>query len=59
MYGAAVGEALGVAASYMSPDECQFYYDPETLTYSDIVRDEWRTHWRVGDWANNFDIMVS
>ena len=58
IYGAAIGDAIGIATENLRPDECQFYYDPNTLTYSDIIRDEHRTRWRPGDWTVEFDQMV-
>ena len=59
MYGAAVGDALGVATQGMTVDECQFHYNPATLTYEDIIRDEFRVRWRQGDWSDCFDQLVN
>ena len=58
LYGAAIGDAIGIATDGMKPDECRFHYDPDTMTYTDIVRDTHRTHWKQGDWTTNFDQMV-
>ena len=43
----------------MTTDESSFYYDPVTLTYDDIIRDEFRVRWRKGDWSDCFDQVVS
>ncbi|GAB1606759.1 uncharacterized protein LOC115210197 [Argonauta hians] len=58
IYGAAVGDAIGVAARWMGPDECQFYYDKEDLRYSNIRQDKHRVYWTAGDWTSNFDTMM-
>lgn len=58
LYGAAIGDALGIATELMRADECEFYYDPDTLNYENIVRDEHRVKWKIGDWTTNFDQMV-
>ncbi len=59
LYGAAIGDALGLATMNMTRDECNFYYDAETLNYSDIISDKHRLHWDKGDWTTAFDQMVS
>ena len=59
LYGAALGDAIGVATQGMTVDECQFHYDPTTLTYEDIIRDELRVRWRQGDWSDCFDQLVN
>lgn len=58
LYGAAIGDAMGIATAYMTPDECHFNYEADTLCYDDIVRDQLRSHWLKGDWTMNFDQMV-
>ncbi|XP_014785659.1 uncharacterized protein LOC106880302 isoform X1 [Octopus bimaculoides] len=57
IYGAAVGDAIGLAARWMDPDECQFYYDKD-LKYCNIRQDKHRVFWSPGDWTSNFDTMV-
>ena len=59
IYGAAIGDALGIATENMKPDECQFHYDADTINYCDIIRDEHRTKWKPGDWTTDFDQVVS
>ena len=58
IYGAAIGDAIGIATENMDLDECKFYYDPVTLTYTDIARDSHRVNWRPGDWTIDFDQLV-
>jgi len=58
IYGAAIGDAIGIATENMDVDECRFYYDPVTLSYSDIIRDSHRVSWRPGDWTVDFDQLV-
>ena len=57
VYGAAIGDAIGVATENMKPDECAFHYDGH-ISYSDIIRDEHRVRWKQGDWTVHFDQMV-
>ena len=60
IYGAAIGDAIGVSCRWMSDDECSFHYScDEDLIYSKIVQDEHRVLWRQGDWTSNFDMFVS
>ena len=58
IYGAAIGDAIGIATRWMSKDECDFYYSHENIDYSEIVQDEHRVRWRKGDWTGNFDLFV-
>lgn len=57
LYGAAIGDAIGVATEFMTVDECAFYYDPQCLEYTSIRRDEHRVRWKQGDWTCNADQM--
>lgn len=60
IYGAAIGDAIGVACRWMSDDEINFYLvNDNELTYDKIVQDEHRILWRQGDWTSNFDQFVS
>ena len=59
MYGAAIGDAIGIATSYMTRDEVSFHYNLDTVMYTDIIRDEHRVRWRPGDWTSDVDQMVS
>ncbi|CAL1534564.1 unnamed protein product [Lymnaea stagnalis] len=59
IYGAAVGDAIGVACRWMSDDEVAFHYGSEDdLVYGKIVQDEHRILWRQGDWTSNFDQFI-
>ncbi|XP_072027621.1 uncharacterized protein [Amphiura filiformis] len=58
VYGAAIGDALGLATMNMTRDECNFYYDEESLNYADIITDKHRLHWVKGDWTTAFDQMA-
>lgn len=57
VYGAAIGDAIGLATRGMDKDQCKFHYTDQ-LTLTDIVQDEERIHWRKGDWTSNFDQFV-
>lgn len=58
IYGAAVGDIVGMATRWMSPDECAFHYNSEIISFTDIVQDQHRVPWRQGDWTSNFDIFM-
>ena len=58
IYGAAIGDALGISTCCMTADECKFHYSQEGLQYKDIVKDEIRVRWKQGDWTGNFDTFV-
>ncbi|XP_061178913.1 uncharacterized protein LOC133187526 [Saccostrea echinata] len=58
LYGAAIGDALGLATRGMSRDECSFYYDTDDIDYTQILQDRQRVLWRAGDWTSNFDSML-
>ncbi|CAG5123150.1 unnamed protein product [Candidula unifasciata] len=59
VYGAAIGDAIGVSCRWMSADECAFHYGcGDDLVYSNIVRDEHRVLWRQGGWTSNFDQLM-
>ncbi|XP_071784253.1 uncharacterized protein [Asterias amurensis] len=58
LYGAAIGDALGLSTAQMSADECCFHYDEGALSYQDIIIDKYRLQWEKGDWTTAFDQMV-
>ncbi|XP_060078498.1 uncharacterized protein LOC132557984 [Ylistrum balloti] len=58
IYGAAIGDAVGLATRGMSVDEAAFHYNSTEIQYSDIVVDSHRVRWRPGDWTSNFDLFV-
>lgn len=58
IYGAAIGDAIGLATTCMSADECQFHYEKDSIEYTDIVQDEIRVRWSRGDWTSNFDTLA-
>jgi len=58
VYGALIGDALGMATEGLTKDECLFHYKAQELTYDDIIRDEYRSHWKRGDWTETGDQMV-
>lgn len=58
IYGAAIGDAVGLATRGLSVDEAAFHYTSTDIQYSDIVVDRHRVRWRPGDWTSNFDLFV-
>ncbi|KAK7102451.1 uncharacterized protein [Littorina saxatilis] len=59
IYGAAVGDVVGLATRWMTADQCQFHYGHcEMLDFDDTVQDQHRIPWRQGDWTSNFDVFM-
>ena len=61
VYGAALGDAIGLATEFMTREECQFYYgmNGERLSLRSIIVDRHRSKWRKGDWTDDTDQLVS
>ena len=59
LYGAAIGDAIGLCTDFMMPDECRFYYDKDTLLCHNMIKDRHRSKWEKGDWTDSFDQSVS
>lgn len=59
LYGAAIGDAMGLCTEFMMPDECRFHYDKESLCCEQMIKDRHRSKWQKGDWTDSFDQTVS
>jgi hypothetical protein len=59
LYGAAIGDAIGLCTEFMLPDECRFHYEGLDLSYEHIIMDRHRSKWQKGDWTDTFDQTVS
>ena len=59
LYGAAIGDAIGLCTEFMMPDECRFHYDKDKLFWENMVKDRHRSKWQRGDWTDSFDQTVS
>lgn len=59
IYGAAIGDAIGIATRGLSDDDCDFHYSKDNITYTEILQDGHRVRWRPGDWTSNFDLFAS
>ncbi|XP_068718826.1 uncharacterized protein [Montipora capricornis] len=55
LYGAAIGDAIGLCTEFMMPDECRFHYDQESLCCENMIKDRHRSKWKKGDWTDSFD----
>eukprot|EP00117_Sycon_ciliatum_P026422 scpid4648/ scgid21691/ Uncharacterized protein MJ1187 len=60
VYGAALGDAVGLATEFMMREECRFHYgvDGERLCFKNIVHDRHRCKWQKGDWTDDTDQMI-
>ncbi|XP_071443600.1 uncharacterized protein [Hetaerina americana] len=72
LFGAAVGDSIGLATEFLSLDECMFHYCPlgkatpsdagstvlPLLRHDRIIRDGHRVRWSRGDWTSHSEIML-
>ncbi|XP_072175709.1 uncharacterized protein [Diadema setosum] len=58
LYGAAIGDALGLCTAWLTSDECRFHYDQGTLHPNQRISDKHRLQWEKGDWTTAFDQMI-
>ena len=59
IYGAVIGDSLGMATEYLLPDEIHFYYSGGRLDHQSIVQDEHRSHFQRGKTTCVSDFAVS
>ncbi len=59
IYGAVIGDTLGVATEYLLTDEILFYYSGGRLEHHSIVQDEHRSHFQRGKTTCVSDFAVS
>ncbi|KAG8235566.1 hypothetical protein J437_LFUL013116 [Ladona fulva] len=69
LFGAAIGDSIGLATEFLSPDECMFHYTALSyngsqdmkglpdLNHDCIIRDGHRVRWHKGDWTSHCEIM--
>ncbi|XP_003730245.1 uncharacterized protein LOC100888319 [Strongylocentrotus purpuratus] len=58
LYGAAIGDAVGLCTAWMTQDECRFHYEEDTLHPGQRISDKHRLQWAKGDWTTAFDQLV-
>ncbi|XP_046385591.1 uncharacterized protein LOC124155630 isoform X2 [Ischnura elegans] len=72
LFGAVVGDSIGLATEFLSRDECMFHYCPlgkttstdgsatvlPLLQHDQIIRDGHRVRWSRGDWTSHSEIML-
>lgn len=59
IYGAAIGDAMGLCTEFLLPDECRFHYETEGISFDHMIMDRHRSKWQRGDWTDTFDQSVS
>lgn len=57
IYGAVIGDAIGLCTELLTAEECQFNYDEDNLRYDKMILDSHRLHWKAGDWTSTGDQM--
>lgn len=58
VYGAVLGDTLGVATELLPKEEIEFYYGSGRLEHAAMVNDEHRSHFRRGKTTCVSDLMV-
>ncbi|XP_068245602.1 uncharacterized protein [Palaemon carinicauda] len=58
VYGAAVGDAVGLCTEGLTRSECMFFYDKADFSLDARIRDHLRSHYPPCDWSCNTDIML-
>jgi ADP-ribosylglycohydrolase len=59
IYGAAIGDALGLSTEFMNKTDVEKYYsNTEIFTYENIHQDYHRKTWVKGDWTDDTDQML-
>lgn len=59
IYGAAIGDAIGLSTEFLLPDECSFHYKSDEIGFDHMIMDKHRSKWEKGDWTDSFDQSVS
>lgn len=59
IYGAALGDAIGLCTEFLLPDECTFHYTDNEISFDQMIMDRHRSKWEKGDWTDTFDQSVS
>lgn len=57
-YGSVIGDSLGLLTDFMTPVESKFHYDAENLTHSDILQDERRSSYGMGQVSSASHLLV-
>lgn len=58
MYGAVLGDTLGVATELLPVEEIEFYYGSGRLEHATMINDEHRSHFKRGKTTCTSDLMV-
>lgn len=58
VYGAAIGDAVGLCTEGLTRSECMFFYDKANFSVDARIRDHLRSHYPPCDWSCNTDIMM-
>ena len=54
-YGQAIGDALGLGTEFLDKDQIAEYYPNGLSEYAQIIQDEHRSRWKIGDWTDDTD----
>lgn len=53
IFGQAIGDALGLATEFLTPEEISSFYPEGVKDYQDIIVDWHRSRWQKGEWTDD------
>ena len=59
IYGQAIGDALGLGTEFMTDEDIAWKYPDGLHHYNQIFQDRHRKRWKIGDWTDDTDMMLS
>lgn len=59
IFGQAIGDAFGLATEFLTDlKSINMYYPNGVNTFSDIIQDNHRSAWKIGDWTDDTDLCI-
>lgn len=58
LFGQAIGDALGLGTEFMTRKDIRDNYPNGLSDYKEIIQDDHRCRWKIGDWTDDTDMMM-